>query len=108
MKEVLKIYSHNVKEYILVLCKVSYLILALYTNAERHIRKIVSVAPPTVPSIIARWFFPWCFLLGIIINCGASIVGLEGTSSHEVAEKVRHEFPDILQIYQESNMHSTF
>jgi len=58
---------------------------------------MVSVAPPTVPSIIARLFCSWCFLLGIIISCGATIGGLDDASSHVVVEKVRHKFPDVLQ-----------
>ena len=43
---------------------------------------MVSVAPPTVPSIIARLFCSWCFLLGIIISCGATIGGLDDASSN--------------------------
>lgn len=79
------------------MCAARYLILELYIYTEIHIRKMVSVAPPTVPSIITRWFCPWCFLLGIIINCGATTGGSDDASSHVVVEKVRHKFPDVLQ-----------
>lgn len=59
---------------------------------------MVSAAPPTVLSIIARWFCPWFFLPGTVISCGASIEGVsDDASSHTVVEKVRHKFPDVLQ-----------
>jgi hypothetical protein len=56
---------------------------------------MASVDPPTVPSITAR-FCPWCFLLGNVISCGATIGGLDDASLHPFVEKLRHKFPDVL------------
>lgn len=78
------------------MCEVSCLVLAMYINTERHIKTRASEAPPTVPSINARWFCPLCFFWGTIVTCGVSIGGLFDASSHMVVEKVRHRFPDIL------------
>lgn len=54
------------------------------------------MAPPTTPSMIARWLCALCFFLGIIVTCGVSIEGVENASSHMDVEKERHKFPDVL------------
>ena len=59
---------HNVKECILAVCETSCCFLVLYRNTERLSKRRASVAPPTTPSMIARWLCTLCWLSGIVVT----------------------------------------
>jgi len=90
-------YAWCQRIYILDVWEASYCCLVLYINTEIHIKIKASVAPPTMPNMIARWLCTLCFFWGTTVTCGASIGGLNDASSHDVVEKVRHKLPDVLQ-----------
>lgn len=55
-----------------------------------------SKAPPIAPSIIAKRLCSVCFFRGKSVTCGASIEELDERSLHDIVEKERHKFPDVL------------
>lgn len=69
-------------------------------------KRKATVAPPTMPNMIARWLCTLCFFWGTIVTCGASIGEFDDASSHDVVENVRHKLPDVLQKYQGFNIHA--
>lgn len=91
-------FTNGVNFYILDVCVTSVLFFFMNNNTVREIKRSARMAPPTTPAIIATLSCLVRIFGGNAVTCGVSIEGVDETSLHDIVEKERHIFPEVLNI----------